>query len=146
MPRLLFPDNVLSVYVDYACSRSAPTPPPLPRALLAEALAARHGARPIDLLIETVLDHAQRHRRVVVFAAAGIDAVYGNSDDVWTDFHSLVTKYEPVLFVTGGCGRRQLRAMVERRGYEAQLRTWFPNVKTLPNSLNGDKLSVIELV
>ena len=143
---LLFPTRIVSVYIDYTSYATAP----LPRRLLLDALACAlpDGAtncanEPADL--QGVLDFAEEKALVTMFAADEIEEVYCNKE-VWTEFHTLGTKYYAPLFVADSGSK--VEAMVKRRGYEKQLRSRFAEQLkgcALPASLNESKLRVMSL-
>lgn len=137
VPVVLFPESVVSVYVDYsAVHQHAPS-----RLLAAGLKAVTHKDVDSPDSLEHVLDAVTTSQRVAVFAADELESVYLNSD-VWANFHMLVDDYSSTLFVAGGS---KVRAMVERRGHEEQLRRWFPGHAELPHSLNQDKLEVVHI-
>ena len=142
VPAVVFPKSVVSVYVDYfALDKENQVPP---SRLLADALQAATGeAIESPASLDHVLDAITAKGRVAVFAADGIESVYLNSD-IWGNFHSLADDYYHTLFVADTSGSK-VRAMVERRGHENQLRRWFPSCTELPHSLNQDKMQVVHV-
>lgn len=146
VPALLFPDDVVSAYVDYAAAAATPSPPP-PSELLRDALRCAVGDEALpapESPIETVLDAVKASRRVAILAADELEAVYGNQL-IWSEFHTMATMYSPTLFLADSGSK--VRAMVERRGHEGDLRRWFPALAgNLPASLNQDKLPITPLL
>ena len=142
VPAVVFPKSVVSVYVDYFALGKENQG--MPSRLLADALQAATGeAIESPASLDHALDAITANGRVAVFAADGVESVYLNSA-IWGNFHSLADDYSHTLFVTDTSGSK-VRAMVELRGHENQLRRWFPSCTELPHSLNQDKMQVVNV-
>lgn len=144
VPPLMFPNNVISAYVDY---RSYSSLPPIPSTVLAEALTLS-GVDPPPFRdtrnLEQVLDHAGRHNKTLILCADEIECVYTNKR-IWDQFSMLATRYDHALFLADSGSK--VRVMIECKGHETSLRRWFPQFlgRKLPLSLIEDKLAVREL-
>ena len=143
VPALLCPRDVVTVYVDYESNNAATAPP---RTLIRDALRCAVDEElqlAPEATLESVLDAAKKSRRAVLLAVDAFESVY-LIDEVWREFHTLATMYSPTLFMADSGSK--VRAMIERRGHESDLRRWFPTAHPLPSSLNQDKLSVTPLL
>jgi hypothetical protein len=144
-PKLLFPNNVITAYIDYASYSQRQFSPRelINSALLEDGVCGQNGVKEY---LENVLDETSAQSKVVVFCADELEHVYGNAE-IWADFHTLATSYDTSLFVADSGSK--LRAMIEKRGYENKLREWFPEFrnpdKELPCSLNSDKLAIVQI-
>lgn len=143
VPALLFPRDIVSVYVDYAGTTMKPPPSQLLRDAL-RCATGEEGLPAPDAPLECVLDAIEDNDRVAVFAGDEFETVYGTAT-IWGELHVLATKYTPTLFLADSGFK--VRAMIERRGHERDLRRWFPTLASnLPASLNQDKLAVTQLL
>jgi hypothetical protein len=112
IPSLLLPDNILSVYIDYAgCNPAEKTP----RIALHDALTFASGtSTPSGIRLESILDQVTSHKRIAILAADEFENVYTNRQ-IWNEFHVLATKHTTNLFIASGS---KVRAMIEKRGHE----------------------------
>lgn len=142
VPPLMFPNNVVSAYIDYTSYSK------LPSSVLAEALKESGVPVPPRFLdtrdLERVLDHAGQHNKTLILCADEMEHVYTNKR-IWDQFSMLATRYDHTLFLADSSSK--VRAMVECKGHETSLRRWFPQFEgtVLPSTLNEDKLAIREL-
>lgn len=140
VPPLLFPQDLLTVYIDFSSYSKDKISL---RQLLAASLYDLHPELGDDLAktshIEEVLDLVTYARRKVIVASDNMGETYGH-DVIWKEYECLATGYSTCLFVADSGSK--VRAMVERNGHEHKLKQWFPQFDILPSSLNQDKLKV----
>jgi len=123
LPSLLLPDNILSVYIDYANCNPADT---TPRIVFHDALCCSMGTNmPSAIGLEGILTN---QKRIAILAADEIESVYSNRK-IWNEFHILTTKHTTNLFVAGSGSK--VRSMIEKKVTSRNCVDGFHLLKTI---------------